>query len=519
MDFDPFNPHVGNQNQNQYSQSNPFQEIYQYQEPQLPNLRVIPSFDQHAQISELHLGSFVRDENYQQFIGQASPYSEILLHKPQGASQFVQQKTKFLRDSIDEYFSHVPKVHSLIEQILPLLMPNKLLDPIKGLYDITNQIPLNALSGFGQKSRSVVVMFAQAIEKDDFMPKSRIKALKNITDAFLENDRVKRDLLKFGMNFQVMGMSISELFPYELFEAISHLFSNFQQVFVENFAHMLHQVPLIMQQGREIFQIIVQLLNPIELFGSFFEFLDKNKDGKISLDELVDLESHLTFFQNQKMNKSQLFSRLKKESGELVQLLGKMKVVENVISGLQKIDFQQMFKILLIIKDVIKKWSLEKIQFYLGKLREVIAWFETQRTALNKILNPTYSELVGIIVSIFYDEPEFVKQAVELFKDLLQYIDLEKVIAVFEKLVHFFQSISLFRSIEHCDFIGKGLENLQSLFARIGEIYQKIKAMIEVAVQRCLNLVPHDDIARMVGRDQLNGLLDSISQWGKNIFN
>jgi hypothetical protein len=449
------------------------------------------------------MSSLIIDPHVQHTLSQPSPFQDLLLSKHNSVADLVKGQTKSLRDLIQEYLGSVPKTHDMLQQVYPLLMPDQLYEPCKNLFEMANSVPVPVLLGFADQTKTIVVKFTHAVENHDYLPKSKIHILKEITDKLVESETIKKELLKFGGNFEVLGVSVTELCPVELFEALMTLGKNFNQIYVQNFASMIKDVPIILGKCSEIIHSVVRLLNPIDLFTSYFDILDKNRDGKISLEELVDIQSHLEFFRNQRLEKSQIFSQMKSDGQELLSLLSHLNIFENVIQSIKMIDFKTMFQVLNMIKDVVAKWSLDRIQKFIGKLHEALDFFKGYKSTLNKILNPNYSEILGAIVHIFYDEPEFVKVTTVLFKDVTDHCDLAAIVRSFEHIVGFFANDGLFKSYEKCNFIGTILEALQGIFARCHEIYMKIKEMIQLAVRRCTEILKmgEDEVKYVMGKD------------------
>lgn len=438
----------------------------------------------------------------------------------QNQQNIVQSKTKLLRDSIQKYLSSLPFIQDIINQVTKFLIPEQLYLPLKNLYDVIGAIPMDKLQSFGSKAKETVKKFAEAVEKGDFMPKSKFEVVKKITDAFLENETIKKNLLKFGGNFEVIGTAISDLLPLEFFEKFGLVIKNFSTIYVENFRKNVHEIPTLFSHGESVIKVVIQLLNPIDIFTVYFDILDKNKDGKISVEELIDIESHLEFFRKQKVDKSQLFEKLKYESTQLIQLLSNMNIVDNMIQAMYKIDFNLLYQILIMIKNSILNFNRKKFKNYISKLKELYQFMKQHKEMLLKILNPNHTDLAGVILNIFYEEPEFVKQATELFKEIFNTIDVEKVVNSFEQIITYFESVDLFKNIERFDFIGMACEKLKSTLSSCHEIYQKIKGMISIAVQRVMDLLKmgKDELGKIVGNDKVDKIVQDISNFAMKIF-
>jgi len=299
-----------------------------------------------------------------------------------------------------------------------------------------------------------------------------------------END-TQTELSNFINNFSTLVQNIQQNIPMEFIDFVLSSFDNLEDDIVEIFISDIQKATLAVSSTYEIISNSNKLLNPIEIFTSYFDHLDKNKDGKLSVDEIIDIGNVL---QKRHMEKKDILKNITKDSQELISLVQSMSLKENVLEFANSMEFEKFSILVSKIFSTIAKFDGMKFYHFTKTLNEIIQFFSDYKTTLNQLLKPENNGFMSFL-SCMVGENSFLMQSIFLFQELNSMIDFDKITVILKDIVNIFLDEKLFKSITLITSVDDGIKFLKILFNECQELYEKILSVFSIAVDRSLSIL------------------------------
>jgi Ca2+-binding EF-hand superfamily protein len=298
--------------------------------------------------------------------------------------------------------------------------------------------------------------------------------------------------LNFTDQFASITQSIQTLMPLEFFHfVLSTLELINQRDLIEKFLVEIQKGGEALNTTGSLVNSTLELLNPIELFTSYFDHLDKNKDGKLSFEEISDIVASLEFFKYKKEDKKEMLSSIKTDSKKLLSLVQSLTLKENILELVNCIDFNVLEEFISQIFQIVRKFDRQHFDSFVGSIKETVKFFNEYQDVLKDILKPENNQYLSILLCVVTDG-NFLTQTIFFFQELTSTIDLNLIIEVINDIISFISECELFNSENYAKLIENSKNSLKSLFDSCRDLYQKILKILSTAVDHCLSIVDLD---------------------------
>jgi len=297
---------------------------------------------------------------------------------------------------------------------------------------------------------------------------------------------------------------VTDGIPIEFFDKLFKFISKYSNLVIEKFTTGIQQAKEFVEGVKPLIDSFVQLMNPVEIFTSYFDHLDKDNDGQLSIYELADIGASLQFFKEKGMQKKEIVEQILEDSKKLIELVKDFEIKKQIMETVKEIDFNDISGIFEMIIDLIKEFDTDKFLEYLDVIKGILEFINEYKDIIKDIIDSQRNSGVNCIsiLSFLFKDSEFMTVALDLLKDISQSIDFGEVFNIFTDFNKFFLENELFKSTEMIDVIVASKNLIQKILLAVFSTIRKIEGLVRKSIERA------QELTKIAGRglDMLNDI-------------
>eukprot|EP01080_Neovahlkampfia_damariscottae_P005327 gene5327-9136_t len=398
----------------------------------------------------------------------------------------IQKEVQAMKDSVAQFIEFAPKIAKEVPEFINLLTSDRFIGPIKKLFEMFKAIPLENLKNYASKSVVIIKKFDEAVQSGDYLPKSKFNCITvDMVRSMISGTHTGEKLNEFVAKMNKITSVVTENIPMEFFDKVLHFISKYSNLVIEKFTKALKQAQEFVDETKPIIDKFTELMNPVELLTSYFDHMDKDGDGKLSIQEIADIGSSVDFFKEKGMGKKEMIEEILSDLQKLKELVKSFEVKKEIMETVKEIDFNDISEIFIMIIDLIKDFDTNKFLKYLEAIKTILEFINEYKDILQDIIDSQKSSVNCItILSFLFRDSEFISAALDLLKDISQDIDFGEVFTIFTDFNAFFLENELFKSTEMMDGIVATKNLIRTMLISVFSIIRKLESLLKKAIKR-----------------------------------
>eukprot|EP01080_Neovahlkampfia_damariscottae_P009069 gene9069-1164_t len=401
-------------------------------------------------------------------------FSEMLSN-PEQTLKDVQDEIKKLKAEIETYLFDVPKLLEKIQDVVEDLLPEQFLQPLATLLRLAKEIPIKKMIKFTENAMKSLEEFEEGVKKGELTVDLDLGGLE-IGEELLGDDKLLPALDNFSGIFKKVIKTFLNFIPIELFQVIYELKDKLKVMVLDTYVDAMKQVEPFIEGTKDIMENVIQLLNPIELFTVYFDHLDTNKDGELSLDELLEIGSSMEFFKEQKMEKEEVLDNLMKDASKLVNLVKQFDAKDAVLQVISNLDPSFLTELFEQIKIIIKGFAVDNFKDFIAGIKNVLSFFTNPSNLIGTVMSPQESKLM---THLFESFPMFAE-----LKTTFEELDFKEILDDAKAMFHVFTNADLFTELDFVETLNTGKDAIKSLLTELFKLFHSVKGFIVTAMKR-----------------------------------
>jgi hypothetical protein len=386
------------------------------------------------------------------------------------------QKDIFLyTKAMEEYSETASKFSETQNQVKEILKTENFKRKLQELFDLASKTPIKKIFEYCDSSSAALLTFEKAVEAQEV--------------TFNEGDTLvlKENVKVFVDIFQSLMIKIKTSLPLDLFKFILIVKKKVFDGTLETYSDVMNEISNFYKE-----KVLLDSLKPLEhliqLFTCYFDNVEKNEDGELSFDEIIQLASSMEYFKGEK---EKTIEKIMKESSILISTSNKILTKHEIFVLISKLDFNAISKILISIDQCISK---DTISQYITSMKELISFSNETQTHLEKSLDSEKAKTISLIFQTFMKSCQF------------EMMDFKPILVDVESLVSFLKEPNF---NEEFNELKQKTDSLSFMLNQMSSNFSVVKNSMETSVDRATTMF-NESLS-----ESFNALLENESENGE----